>query len=100
MIGIGALFPIEWGLNLPPLTLTPLLAVMTGMVFLIKAGILSGVFYVQSFCLFAASGLMIAYPKAAHLIFGIVAGACFFLPGLKYYRQRLDQPLLQNGHDR
>jgi tRNA A-37 threonylcarbamoyl transferase component Bud32 len=100
MIGIGALFPIEWGLNLPPLTLTPLLAVMTGMVFLIKAGILSGVFYVQAFCLFAASGLMIAYPKAAHLIFGIVAGACFFLPGLKYYRQRLDQPLLQNGHDR
>ena len=89
MIGIGALFPIEWGLDLPPLTLTPLIAVMTGMVFMIKAGILSGVFYVQAICLFASSALMLAYPTVAHFIFGIVASASFFFPGLKYYRQSL-----------
>jgi serine/threonine-protein kinase len=88
MIGIGALFPIEWGLELAPLTLTPLLAVITGMMFMIKAGILSGAFYVQAGSLFIASAAMLAWPSVAHLIFGAVAGLCFFIPGLKYYRQR------------
>jgi serine/threonine-protein kinase len=88
MIGIGALFPIEWGLDLEPLTLTPLLAVITGMMFMIKAGILSGAFYVQAGSLFIASAAMLAWPSVAHLIFGAVAGLCFFVPGLKYYRQR------------
>ena len=88
MIGIGALFPVEWGLELQPLTLTPLLAVITGMMFTIKAGILSGAFYVQAACLFASTAAMILWPSVAHLIFGTVAGLCFFIPGLKYYRQR------------
>ena len=100
MIGIGALFPIEWWLNLQPLTLTPLVAIITGMVFLIKAGILSGVFYIQAVCLFASSVLMLAFPKFAHLIFGIVAGGCFFFPGLKYYRQSLSQPVGIDSHGR
>ena len=100
LIGIGALFPIEWWLNLPPLTLTPMVAIITGMVFLIKAGILSGVFYIQAFCLFASSALMLAFPKVAHLIFGIVAGGCFFFPGLKYYRQSLLQPVGIDSHGR
>jgi serine/threonine-protein kinase len=88
MIGIGALFPVEWGLKLAPLTLTPLLAVITGMMFMIKAGILSGAFYVQAGSLFIASAAMLVWPDVAHLIFGLVAGLCFFVPGLKYYRQR------------
>ncbi len=100
LIGIGALFPIEWWLELPPLTLTPLIAIITGMVFLIKAGILSGVFYIQAFCLFASSALMLAFPKVAHLIFGLVAGGCFFFPGLKYYRQSLLQPVGIDSHGR
>ncbi len=93
MIGIGTLFPLEWGLRLEPLTLTPLIAVISGMVFTIKAGILSGAFYVQALCLFVASGIMAAFPRYAHLIFGVVAGGCFFFPGLKYYRQSLEQPV-------
>lgn len=100
MIGIGALFPIEWWLELPPLTLTPLVAIITGMVFLIKAGILSGVFYIQAFCLFASSVPMLAFPKVAHIIFGLVAGGCFFFPGLKYYRQSLMQPVGIDSHGR
>jgi hypothetical protein len=24
----------------------------------------------------------------SHVIFGLVSGACFFIPGLKYFRQR------------
>ena len=91
MVAIGSLFLLEWWLDLPCLTLTPLLAVIAGMVFVVKAGILSGAFYVQALCLFAAAIPMAIFPSFAHLIFGIVAAPCFFLPGLKYYRQRQAQ---------
>jgi serine/threonine-protein kinase len=89
MIGIAALFPVEWALGLAPLTLTPLLAVITGMMFFIKAGILSGVFYIQAASLFVAGAAMLAWPQVAHLIFAVVAGLSFFIPGLKYYRLRM-----------
>jgi serine/threonine-protein kinase len=59
------------------------------MVFLAKAGILSGEFYVEALALFVTAGLMAAFPLYGHFIFGIVSAACFFFPGLKYYRQRL-----------
>jgi serine/threonine-protein kinase len=88
MIGIAALFPVEWALGLAPLKLTPLLAVITGMMFFIKAGILSGVFYIQATSLFVAAAAMLVWPQIAHLIFAVVAGLCFFIPGLKYYRLR------------
>jgi serine/threonine-protein kinase len=88
MIGIGALFPVEWALGLDPLTLTPLLAVITGMMFFIKAGILSGAFYVQAASLLLSAVAMMKWPEVAHLIFAVVAGLCFFIPGLKYYRLR------------
>ena len=89
MLAIASMFPIEWALDLEPLQLTPLLGVISGMVFLIKAGILSGVFYIQAVCLFATTGFMLAYPLVAHLIFGAVAALSFFIPGLKYYKQSL-----------
>src|SRR5262245_9317536 len=89
MICIALLFPLEWALGLRPLELSPVLGLVTGMVFLAKAGILSGEFYVPAIALFATSGLMARYPQYAHFIFGVVSAACFFFPGLKYYRQRL-----------
>jgi eukaryotic-like serine/threonine-protein kinase len=89
MLAIASLFPIEWALKLEPLQLTPLLGVISGMVFLIKAGILSGVFYVQAFFLFGSTAAMLAFPAFAHIIFGVVAALSFFVPGLKYYRQSL-----------
>ncbi len=89
MICIALLFPLEWVLGLRPLELSPVLGLVTGMVFLAKAGILSGEFYLPAIALFATSGLMARYPQYAHFIFGIVSAACFFFPGLKYYRQRL-----------
>lgn len=88
MIGIGALFPIEWLLGLDALKLTPLIAVISAMMFIIKAGILNGAFYVQGACLLATSIAMVLWPSIAHLIYGVVAALCFFIPGLKYYRQR------------
>ncbi len=56
-----------------------------------QAGMLSGAFYVQSFFLFASTGLMLAYPPMAHIIFGVLRPFPFFVPGLKYYRQSLSE---------
>lgn len=88
MIAIAMLYPFEWWLNLEPLTLSPLLGVVSSMVFLVKAAMLSGVFYVQAVVLLGTSVLMAVFPDYAHMIFGIIAGLCFFIPGLKYHRQR------------
>jgi serine/threonine-protein kinase len=89
MICIALLFPLEAWLNLDPLTLSPVLGLVTGMVFLAKAGILSGEFYFWAAMLFLTAIPMALYPRYAHFIFGIVSACCFFFPGLKYYRQRL-----------
>ncbi len=91
LVSIIALFPLEAYLDLPPLKLSPVLGLIAGMVFLVKAGILSGRFYVQATALFLTAGLMTAWPSYEHLVFGVVAAACFFFPGLKYYRQQSDK---------
>ena len=88
MISVALLFPLEAWLGEPVLRLSPVLGLISGMVFLAKAGILSGAFYVQAAVLFATTGLMALQPDWAHLIFGVVSGGCFFFPGLKYHRQR------------
>ena len=82
------LFWVEALLGLEALTLSPVLALLAGIVFFAKAGILSGVFYVQSAVLFATSLVMCLMPTWQHVLFGLVSGACFFVPGLKYARQR------------
>jgi serine/threonine-protein kinase len=88
-LAIALLFPIEMLLQLKVLQLSPVLGVINGMVFMAKAGILSGAFYIQAVVLFATAGVMALFPDYAHLIFGTVSAACFFFPGLKYYRQRV-----------
>ncbi len=42
-------------MGLPVLTLSPVLALSSGMVFLVKAGMLTGEFYVQAAALFATA---------------------------------------------
>jgi serine/threonine-protein kinase len=84
-----ALFVVEWLLGLPVLRLSPVLAVFAGMVFLGKAGILSGEFYLWSAALFVTAGLMALFPDVGLVLFGTVSALSFFVPGLKYHRQRL-----------
>nr|WP_315850166.1 serine/threonine-protein kinase [Rhodopirellula maiorica] len=91
MMAIALMFPLEWWLKLPVLTLSPMLGIVTAMVFLIKAGMLTGAFYVQAVALLVASVLMALYPPWAHLIFGIVGGGSFFVPGYQYARRRRRQ---------
>jgi len=82
------LFWVEGLLGLEVLTLSPVLALLAGLVFFAKAGILSGVFYIQAAVLYATSLVMCLLPAWQHVIFGLVSAACFFIPGLKYERQR------------
>ncbi len=88
LVAIGMMFPIEWLLQVPVLSLSPLLAVISSMVFIIKAGMLNGAFYLQAIALLITALLMALFPPNSHLIFGIVSAACFFIPGFKYSRRR------------
>jgi serine/threonine-protein kinase len=83
------MFVLEVLMGQPPLTFSPLLAVAAGMVFLFKAGVLAGLFYIAAAAMFATAVLMALFPQVGVLLFGLVTAACFFFPGLKYYRQRL-----------
>jgi serine/threonine-protein kinase len=82
-------FVVEVLLDLPVLTLTPVLAVIAGMVFLFKAGTLSGWFYLAAGASFLSAVPIALMPDYGPLLFGFVSAVFFFLPGLKYYRQRL-----------
>jgi serine/threonine-protein kinase len=84
------LFLIEVLLGLEVLTLAPLLAVIAGMGFVVKGGVLSGSFYVAAAVMFLTALLMALPPvrPVGVLLFGLTTAACFFFPGLKYYRQR------------
>jgi serine/threonine-protein kinase len=84
------MFIIEWLAGLPALTLSPAVAVAAGMVFVFKAGILSGRFYGWAALTFQTAVLMTLPPfrEWSVLLFGIVTALSFFIPGLKYYRQR------------
>jgi serine/threonine-protein kinase len=89
-----AVFVLEMLLDLPVLKLAPMLAVIAGMTFTVKAGMLSGSFYLS-----AAAMFLIAVPMAlcarhesslpyGPLLFGVVTATCFFVPGLKYHLQK------------
>jgi serine/threonine-protein kinase len=82
------LFWVEALLDLPVLKLSPVLPLLAGLVFFAKAGILSGAFYIQAAVLFATALVMCVAGPVGHIIFGVVSAACFFVPGLKYFRQR------------
>ncbi|MFO0956550.1 MAG: serine/threonine-protein kinase [Isosphaeraceae bacterium] len=94
VIGAILLYLIEMLMGMPPLSLSPILALSGGMSFLAKAGILSGKFYFQAAALFATALVMVVLPRYAITLFGLVTGAAFFVPGLVYYlrgRQRAEK---------
>ncbi len=86
------MYVIEFMLGMPVLTLSPMLGPVGGAVFLAKAAMLSGVFYIQAVAL-CATGLVMAWmqrqsvmPNLAVSLFGVVSAISFFVPGWKYYR--------------
>jgi len=94
-----SVFVVEVLLRLPVLTLSPILAVIAGLTFVVKAGMLSGAFYISAAALFLTAIPMAIYPEYGPLMFGFVSAVCFFVPGLKYHRQRLRSlQSLADGH--
>jgi serine/threonine protein kinase len=84
------IFVVEVLLNRPVLELTPILAIAAGMVFLVKAGTLAGWFYIAAgLCFVGAIPMALLGPPWSPLVFGAISAIGFFVPGLKYYRQRL-----------
>ncbi len=93
MIASAGLYVVEWTLGLDVLSLSPVLGLISGMVFLVKAAILSGKFYIQAVAMFL-TGIMMALmplwpiPDLRIALFGVVSGLSFFIPGFKYHNQR------------
>jgi serine/threonine-protein kinase len=94
VIASVGLFAIEWMLALPVLSLSPVLGLINGMVFTVKAGILSGEFYVHATVLFMTAAVMAILQQReidiGITVFGVVSAAVFFIPGWKYYRRRVE----------
>lgn len=93
MVASSMLFWVEYMLEEPVLKFSPVLGCIAGIVFLAKAGMLSGTFYVHSITLFLTSVVMAGMHRDGQAnfsisLFGIVSGLTFFIPGLKYYRQQ------------
>jgi serine/threonine-protein kinase len=83
------IFWVEVLLARPVLELTPVLAIAAGMVFLVKAGTLAGWFYVAAgICFVSAVPMALLDAEWRPLVFGAVSALGFFVPGLKYYRQK------------
>jgi serine/threonine-protein kinase len=93
IVAINLIFLVEWLLGLPVLSLITMIAVTNGMLFMVKAGILSGFYYFQAAAVFLTIWPMAYFPRLAPLIFGVVASACFLVTGLKYRvrRQRANE---------
>src|SRR5262249_55448295 len=89
IVSINLIFLVEWLLDLPVWKLAPMLAVSNGMLFMIKAGIPSGDYYLQATLTFLAVFPMGAFPGFALMIFGVISAACFFMTGLKCRVRRL-----------
>jgi serine/threonine-protein kinase len=83
-------FVLEILMGLHPLDLAPVLALLAGMTFAVKGGMLSGSFYLTSAALFLTAVPMALLPRPwSILLFGVATSLAFFVPGLKYHRQRL-----------
>ena len=88
-----ATFVVEVALGLDVLVLSPILSIAAGMVFLFMAGTLSGWFYlVSGACFLIVIPMLLLGPPLSPLLFGLVSAVGFFVPGLKYYRQRQRGP--------
>ncbi|MGL4550434.1 MAG: serine/threonine-protein kinase [Gemmataceae bacterium] len=81
------------------LKLAPMLAIIAGMTFVAKAGMLSGALYVAAAAEFLTAVPMALFPDYGILLFGAVTAVCFVLPGYKYHRQRLRSMARQGEGD-
>ncbi|QEH37808.1 Serine/threonine-protein kinase PknB [Aquisphaera giovannonii] len=89
IVAINLVFLVEALLEMPVLSLFPMVAVTNSILFMVKAGILSGFYYYQAAALILSIFPIVCFPRFGPLIFGVVAAACFLVTGLKYRRRRI-----------
>ena len=87
MASSSMLFLIESLLGLPVLSLSPVLALFAASVFVGKAGVLSGEFYIQAIVMFLCAIPMALFPQIGITVFGIASALTFFVPGWKFHRE-------------
>ncbi len=87
MVSSSMLFLIEALLGLPVLSLSPVLALFAASVFVGKAGVLSGEFYIQAIVMFLCAIPMALFPKIGITLFGIASALTFLIPGWKFHRE-------------
>ena len=87
MASSSMLFLIEALLDLPVLSLSPVLALFAASVFVGKAGVLSGEFYIQAIVMFLCAIPMALFPDIGITLFGIASALTFFIPGWKFHRE-------------
>lgn len=90
MICTAMLFPLEAWMGFEPLTLSPVVPLFAATTFMVKAAILSGRFYLQALALVATCPAITLLPDYGHILFGLVAAGCFFVPGYRAYRASRD----------
>jgi len=89
VIASVGIFIIEVLMGIHVLSLSPMLAIVAGIVFFVKAGMLSGEFYIYSALMFLTAIPMALFPFFSQPIFGLMTAICFFIPGLKYHTQSI-----------
>ena len=87
MASSSMLFLIEALLGLPVLSLSPVLALFAASVFIGKAGVLSGEFYIPAIAMFLCALPMALFPDIGITLFGIVSALTFFIPGWKFHKE-------------
>ena len=87
MASSSMLFLVESLLGLPVLSLSPVLALFAASVFVGKAGVLSGEFYIQAIVMFLCAIPMALFPDIGLTVFGIASALTFFIPGWKFHRE-------------
>ncbi len=87
MASSSMLFLVESLLGLPVLKLSPVLSLFAASVFVGKAGVLSGEFYIQAIVMFLCAIPMALFPDFGLTVFGIASALTFFVPGWKFHRE-------------
>ena len=81
------LFFLEMLMDLEITKLAPVLGLIGGSVFLMKGAMLSGRFYLAAAALFLTSIPMTLFPKVSLVLFGLIGGLCYFIPGYAVVRR-------------
>ena len=87
-LACGLAFVLEGVFGLPLFSLSPVFALVGAYLFLMKAAMMSGRFYLQAVAYALCAPAMYLLPEISMLLLGLVSLAAFFVPGWRYYRRR------------